>query len=83
VNVRTINTLMALLVAAGFTFAWSRTGTLLALGGITLSLLWAVGSCVVAGLNARMQRKDKRDADVAEAAQDERAAEKAASKAAQ
>lgn len=77
VNLRTINMLMALLVAAGFTLMWSRTGSLLALGGIGLSLLWAVGSCVVAALNAQMLRKDKRDAAAAGSAQEDASAEKA------
>ena len=66
VNMRTINTLMALLVAAGFTFAWSRTGSMLALGGISLSLVWAIGSSATAGLQTMMLRQAKKDAAAAE-----------------
>jgi hypothetical protein len=73
VNLRTINTLMALLAAAGFTFLWSRTGSMLALGGISLSLLWAIGSSLLAATQSLMLRKAKGKANrieqVAEEAQ--------------
>jgi|GEM_PF-5625379 len=61
VNLRTVNTLMALLVGAGFLFVWSRTGSVFAIGGIGLSLLWAVGSSVMAGLHTLKLRRAQRD----------------------
>ncbi|WP_254509175.1 FHA domain-containing protein [Anatilimnocola floriformis] len=78
VNMRTINTLMALLVAAGFTFMWTRTGSFLALGGITLSMVWAVGSSAMAGMSTLMLRQEKRDAAAAESADEDKAEEQTA-----
>lgn len=66
VNMRTVNTLMALLVAAGFTFMWSRTGSMLALGGISLSLLWAISSSLLAASQSLMLRQAKNKTQTAD-----------------
>ncbi len=71
VNMRTVNTLMAVLVAAGFTYMWSRTGSFLALGGISLSLLWAIGSSLLAATQSLTLRKASRNAADSEQAADE------------
>jgi hypothetical protein len=71
VNMRTVNTLMAVLVAAGFTFMWSRTGSMLALGGISLSLLWAISSSLLAASQSLMLRQAKGKANKAEQAAEE------------
>lgn len=71
VNMRTVNTLMAVLVAAGFTFMWSRTGSTLALGGISLSLLWAISSSLLAASQSLMLRKAKGKADKTDQAVEE------------
>lgn len=57
VNMRTINTLMALLVCSGLLYYWTRTGSLIAMGGTGLSLLWAVGSSLVATLQSLQLRQ--------------------------
>jgi hypothetical protein len=57
VNLRTINTLMALLVCSGLLFFWSRTNSWIALGGVGVSLSWAIGSSLVATLQSRKLRK--------------------------
>ena len=57
VNMRTINTLMALLVCSGLLYVWSRTSSYVALGGVGLSLLWAIGSSLVATLQSLKLRK--------------------------
>jgi hypothetical protein len=71
VNMRTVNTLMAVLVAAGFTYMWTRTGSALALGGISLSLLWAVGSSLLAATQSLKLRKGSRTAPKTEPAAEE------------
>jgi hypothetical protein len=57
VNLRSANTLMALLLSAGLLFFWTRTGSWLAMGGAGLSLTWAIGSCLVAIMQSLTLRK--------------------------
>lgn len=57
VNLRTINTLMALLVCSGLLYVWSRTNSYVALGGVGLSLCWAIGSSLVAALQSMKLRR--------------------------
>lgn len=64
VNLRSANTLLALLVSAGLLFFWTRTGSWIAMGGVSLSLLWAIGSCLVAVMQSLTLRKaDRKEQD--------------------
>ncbi len=63
VTAQTINTVLAVLVAAGLVFYWSRTGSWLALGGVAISLLCAVSASLVAALQTAALRKSGRTAE--------------------
>jgi hypothetical protein len=56
-NTRHINTLLALLAAAGQVFWWSRSGSWLALSGAGLCLTWAISSNLLARWKGSVQRK--------------------------
>lgn len=59
VTYRTGFSLVAVLAAVGFVICWARTGSIYALSGAALSILWAVSSSLLAGIQTiALKRSD-------------------------
>ncbi|WP_145094704.1 FHA domain-containing protein [Anatilimnocola aggregata] len=63
VTKRTVFSLMALLVASGFVLCYVRTNSSIALGGVALSILWAVSSSALAGYQNMTLRRASQDSN--------------------
>jgi len=57
VTKRTLFSVLALIVAAGFIVCWIRTGSYYAFLGVALSILWAISSSFVAGVQKMALRR--------------------------
>ncbi|WP_425614623.1 hypothetical protein NA78x_004496 [Anatilimnocola sp. NA78] len=63
VTKRTVFSLLALVVAAGFVFCWARTGSYYALAGVGLSMLWAISSSLAVGVQKMRLSRNTNEGD--------------------
>jgi hypothetical protein len=66
VTYRTGSSLLGLLIAAAFTYYWVRTGSLYALSGVGVSMLWAISSSLLAGLQGMALKRPTELPEVAD-----------------